>query len=71
MDKQSDLSEIPRAQRRPPTKYLQYYENKHQDRNMGIIAAYKTGDYTMKEIANHFEVHYSTVSRAIKKIENA
>lgn len=71
MDKQSDLSEIPRAQRRPPAKDLLYYKNKHQVRSLGMIEAYHTGDYTMKEIANYFEVHYSTVSRAIKKFENA
>ena len=32
-----------------------------------MVAAYVTGDYKMHEIAEHFEVHYSTVSRAIKK----
>jgi DNA-binding MarR family transcriptional regulator len=30
----------------------------------------RTGDYTMKDIAGHFDVHYSTVSRAIKKAED-
>ena len=27
------------------------------------------GDYLMKDIANEFNVHYSTVSRVIKKAE--
>ena len=31
-----------------------------------MMEAYATGDYTMKEIAAHFNVHYATVSRAIK-----
>jgi predicted DNA-binding protein YlxM (UPF0122 family) len=35
----------------------------------GMVQAYSTGDYTMKEIAKHFDVHYSTVSKAIKKAE--
>lgn len=70
MDRQADLSEIPRAQRRPPAKPLQFYEEKYHDREQGMVAAYQTGDYTMKDIASFFNVHYSTVSRAIKKAES-
>ena len=70
MDQQADLSEIPRAQRRPPAKSLRYYEENYQDRKRGIVEAYRTGDYTMKDIADYFNVHYSTVSRAIKKTES-
>lgn len=33
MDKQADLSEVPRAQRRPPAKSLQFYEEKYHDRD--------------------------------------
>lgn len=70
MDEQADLSEIPRAQRRPPARSLQYYKENYQDRKRGMLEAYRSGDYTMKEIAEDFNVHYSTVSRAIKKIES-
>ena len=70
MDQQADLSEIPRAQRRPPAKSLHYYDENYQDRKRGIVEAYRTGDYTMKDIADYFNVHYSTVSRAIKKTES-
>jgi len=44
-----------------------------QDREQGMVVAYQTGDYTMKAIASFFNVHYSTISRAIKKAgsENA
>ena len=35
-----------------------------------MVEAYRTGDYTMKDIAGYFNVHYSTVSRAIKKTES-
>ena len=70
MDKQADLSEVPRAQRRPPAKSLQFYEEKYHDRDQGMVEAYQTGDYTMKDIASYFNVHYSTVSRAIKKAES-
>ena len=62
--------EIPRAQRRPVAKPLSYYEKKLSDRNQAIAAAYATGDYTMQQIAEHFEVHYATVSRAIRRAED-
>jgi len=70
MDGQADLSEIPRAQRRSPAESLRYYEETYQDRKRGMVEAYRSGDYTMKQIAEYFNVHYSTVSRAIKKTES-
>jgi len=69
LDNRADLSEIPRIQRRHKAKPLQYYEMRYKDKKLGMVQAYSTGDYTMKEIAGHFDVHYSTVSRAIKKAE--
>jgi hypothetical protein len=69
LDKRSDLSEIPRAQHRPKAQSLNYYASKNKDRKKSMMEAYATGDYTMKEIAAHFNVHYATVSRAIKKAE--
>lgn len=35
-----------------------------------MTKAYRSGDYTMKEIAQQFGVHYSTVSRAVKALED-
>lgn len=35
-----------------------------------MAAAYATGDYTLQEIATCFGVHYSTVSRAVKRAEH-
>ncbi len=43
-------------------KPLSYYEMKLSDRNHAIAAAYASGAYTMHQIAEHFEVHYATVS---------
>jgi transposase-like protein len=34
-----------------------------------MALAYLSGDYTMKAIADHFGVHYTTVSRAVKEHE--
>ncbi|MCP4408634.1 MAG: transposase, partial [Gammaproteobacteria bacterium] len=69
LDSSADLSEIPRIQHRCKAKPLQYYEKRYKDKKQGMVQAYYTGDYTMKEIAGHFDVHYSTVSRAVKKAE--
>ena len=69
LDHTQDLSEIPRAQRRPLAKPLQYYGSRYKDKKRGMVDAFSTGDYTMKAIADYFKVHYSTVSRAIKKAE--
>lgn len=69
VDCNEDLREIPRTQRRQLAKPLQYYKTRYQDKKQGMVVAYSTGDYTMKEIAACFNVHYSTVSRAIKKAE--
>jgi len=63
----TDISEIPRAQRRAKAKTLSHYLS-YEDRNEGMAAAYQTGDYSMKEIALTFGVHYATVSRAVKLV---
>jgi len=68
-DDKAELKEIPRLQRRAIAKPLGWYEKHAVNRDRGIIKAYQSGDYTMKEIADWFKVHYSTVSRAIKKSE--
>ncbi|MDB2705490.1 addiction module toxin RelE, partial [Pseudomonadota bacterium] len=65
------LKEVPRAQRRSSPKPLEWYQGQFSIRDEGIAAAYLSGGYTMKAIASGFKVHYSTVSRAIKKCENA
>lgn len=66
-----DLSEIPVAQRRKVPKPLGYYSSRYRNRNEGVIAAYRGGGYSMKEIGEHFEIHYSTVSKIIKAGENS
>lgn len=63
----SDVAEIPRAQRRPPARSLRHYREHHPNRRDAMAAAYATGDYTLQQIADFFQVHYSTVSRAVNK----
>ncbi|MGG7054278.1 hypothetical protein [Nitrosomonas sp. ANs5] len=61
----NNISEILRVLRRANAKPLSYYSS-FNDRNAGIAAAYQTGDYTMKAIADEFGLHYATVSRIVK-----
>ena len=62
-----DLKEIPKAQRRAIDKPLSYYVETFHNAKEGMNKAYASGGYTMQQIADAFGVHYSTVSRAIKK----
>ena len=66
IDGDKDLSEIPASQRRPEPKSLEDYQSQEIDRNVAIYNAYRSGGYTMKEIAAHFGLHYSTISGIIK-----
>lgn len=61
-----DLHEIPYKQRRPPLA-LKEYQQQSKSRNEAIVKAYKSGSYTLKQIGDYFELHYSRVSRIIAK----
>lgn len=63
------LREVPRAQRRPLVQSLRHYEQTYPRRREAMARAFCTGVYTMQEIADHFRVHYSTVSRAVHWLE--
>ena len=59
--------EIPHAQRRPVPLPLQGYIEQHPNtRNAGIQAAFATVIYTMAQLAEHFGLHYTSVSRIVK-----
>lgn len=64
--------EIPRSQRylhRPAlSKLFEKADNKY-GRNQRMHDAHMKYGYTLKEIADHLGVHYSTVSRAIKGLQ--
>jgi REP element-mobilizing transposase RayT len=63
------LREIPRAQRRPLASSLTDFARRYPVRHEAMARAYQTGVYSMQEIANYFGVHYSTVSRAVRRLE--
>ncbi len=68
----ASLAEIPRAQKRAPAKPLADYQAAYaDDPRRGMAQAYLSGDYTLKAIAEAYQVHYATVSRAVKAFEAA
>ena len=66
LDAAQDLSEVPTAQRRKLPKALAHYERKYPNRDEAIAHAYASGGYGLKEIGEHFGLHYSRVSRIVK-----
>ncbi len=60
-----DLSEIPKAQKRPVPKTLEEYATLAESRNEAIVLAYRSGGYTLQQIGGYFSLHYSAVSRVI------
>ena len=59
--------EIPNAQRRAQSMALEAFERQHpNNRNAAIQAAFATGGYTMAQLAQHFQLHYTSVSRIVK-----
>ena len=61
----ADLTEVPRAQRTLATFTLQEVMDRNPDRNTGILEAYQTGLFSMKEVGLQFGLHYSRVSRIV------
>lgn len=66
IDDSIDLGEVPSPQARPQPKLIHEYLNQEKDRNMAIVRAYRSGGYTLKEIGDYFNLHYSTVSVIIR-----
>lgn len=64
---EGDLAEIPLKQRRIKASSLFEYETQSTTRNEAILKAFSSGGYTMKEIGNHFNLHYSRISRIVAK----
>ena len=66
---QDNLREVSIAHRRSLALSLQEYADTHVNRNEAMAHAYRSGAYTMAEIASYFDVHYMTVSRAVRGFE--
>ena len=70
IDTGNELSEIPTAQVRPAPMTLAHYESAGIDRDDAIANAYASGGYSMKSIGEYFGLHYSRISRIIKKAKD-
>lgn len=64
--KASDDVNIPRAQRRPAPPSLDEIAENHPRRDEAIVAAHATGGYSYQQIADHFNVHFTTVGRIVR-----
>ena len=64
VDNARDLREIPKIQRAKP---LLDFVKKSESREKAIANAYSTGDYTLQQLADYFSLHYSTISRIVKR----
>ena len=67
LEGRGDSTEIPRVQRAAAARPLESYAAESPTRHDAMVRAYATGAYSMARIARHFGVHYSTVSRILKR----
>ena len=63
---EGDTLSVPQAQRRPPPAPLAEIAARPGGRNAAIVAAYATGAYSYREIAEYFGVHLATVGRIVR-----
>ncbi len=59
---------IPKTQKRAVAAPLSEIERQYIDRDTAINAAYATGQYSQREIGEHFNLHPSTVGFIVRKI---
>jgi len=50
-----------------PAPALATIAGQHEDRDSAIAAAYATGAYSYREIAEHFRLHLATVGRIVRR----
>jgi putative transposase len=63
---EGDRLTLPQAQCRPPPPTLAQLAKQSAGRNPAIVAAYATGAYTYREIADYFGIHLATVGRIVR-----
>jgi REP element-mobilizing transposase RayT len=69
MEARRSAQEIPRLQRLSKATSLQELFGNHETIASAVLSAYRSGRFTMRQIADHLGVHYSTVSRLLAKVE--
>jgi len=66
-EQEGNLSEVPQKQRRRAALPLAEYAQRFNNRNDAIRAAYASGGYTLKEVGDYFQLHYSRISKIVAK----
>lgn len=69
--RRGSLAEIPKAQWQAPPPPLDDFVASTGSREEAMARAYLSGAYSQARIAAHFGVHYSTVSRAVRRSEKS
>lgn len=68
VDPKMNLIDIPKTQYETDNYTLEKIEQNTSTRNEGIQVAYKSGQFSLKEIGDYFCLHYSSVSKIVKKL---
>lgn len=68
--KEQDDFNIPKQHKRPLAKPLSKIAAQVKDRKTAIIAAYKTGAYSQREIGEYYKLHPTTVGVILRKNKN-
>lgn len=66
IDSQMSLIDIPKTQYEIERYTLKEIEQNAVTRNEGIYIAYRSGQFSLKEIGDYFGLHYSSVSKIVK-----
>jgi len=64
-----DLSEVPRAQRHPPSR-CRRTSGGSRTGDTAIAAAYASGGFTLKQIGEYFAPHFLQVSRIARRVRD-
>ena len=67
LEQQVDLSETPKKQRTLAVLTLEDIKQISSSRNEGIVQSYFKGHFTLKQIGDFYELHYSRVSRIVSQ----
>ena len=68
-EKENEIAKIERFANRPPLEEIFKDVKTKEKRDKKIYKAYEEYRYSLKEIGDFFEIHYSTISRIVKKIK--
>lgn len=63
-----NVVDVPKAQMRRPAPPIESFLYRSYDRNMNIVSAYRTGQYSMREIGECFGLSGSMVSRILNNV---